>query len=176
LVLGTNSGLFVSTDNGASFSALSGGALLPATDYTQVSFIADHYDHFYVGSDGGGSKSGGLWRTDNGQSFTSLQPPEQSVTALAVSSDEQPTLYVATFKPATHVASLWTYHDTFGRPQGPPAPGSPVTSGSRTSRASGSSPLSDFLASPQLPYIGLGLGALAVIFTAVAAHLRGRAR
>jgi hypothetical protein len=98
------------------------------------------------------------------------------VTALAVSSDEQPTLYVATFKPATHVASLWIYHDTFGTPQSPPATGSPVTSGSRTSRASGSSPLSDFLASPQLPYIGLGLGALAVIFTAVAAHLRGRAR
>lgn len=177
LILGTNTGLFASTDNGTSFNPLSGGGLLPTTDYTQVDFITDHHDRFYAASDGGGSKSGGLWRTDDaGQNFRSLDPPERSVTALAVSNDEQPTIYVATFKPSTHTASLWTYHDTGGTPQGPPVAASPVSSGSRNSHSGNSSALSDLLASPELPYVVLGLGALAVICIAVVAHLRGRAR
>jgi photosystem II stability/assembly factor-like uncharacterized protein len=177
LVVGTNTGLFASSDNGATFDALSGGALLPATDYTQVDFVADHFDRFYAASDGGASKSGGLWRTDDaGQSFRSLQPPEPSVTALAVSSDDQPVLYVATFNPATHVASLWTYHDTGGQPQGPAGAPSPAASGTRGAGPSADSPLGALLASPQLPYVTLGLGALAVLFTAILAHLRGRVR
>ena len=177
LALGTNTGLFASTDNGASFTTLSGGALLPTTDYTQVNFIADHFDRFYAASDGGGSKSGGLWRTDDGgQTFRSLQPPEPSVTALAVSSDDQPTLYVATFRPSTHAASLWTYHDTGGQPQGPTGTLSPVASGSRHPSAGDASSLVDFFANPQLPYIALGVGALIVVLTAIVAHLRGRAR
>ncbi|HEY0831047.1 MAG TPA: hypothetical protein VGE99_07885 [Candidatus Dormibacteraeota bacterium] len=177
LVVGTNTGLFESTDNGATFSPLSGGALLPATDYTQVNFVTDHFDHFYAASDGGGSRSGGLWRTnDSGQSFASLQPPEASVTALAVSSDEQPTVYVATFQPSSHVASLWALHDTGAPPKGPAGTGSPVASGSRPAHASDDSIFSRILAAPQLPYVGLGLGAFAVLFTAVIAHLRGRNR
>jgi hypothetical protein len=177
LIVGTNTGLFTSADNGVSFSALSGGALLPATDYTQVDFIADHHDRFYAASDGGGSATGGLWRTDDGgQTFRSLKPPEPSVTALAISSDEQPTLYVATFRPSTHIASLWVYHDTGGDPQEPPTVGPTVASGSRHTAAAGDSPLASLLSSPQLPYIGLGVGALAVLFTAIVAHLRGRAR
>jgi hypothetical protein len=177
LVVGTNTGLFESLDNGGSFSALSGGALLPATDYTQVGFIADHFDRFYAASDGGGSKSGGLWRTDDsGQAFRSLEPPEESVTALAVSNDDQPTLYTATFRPSTHTASLWTYHDTGGQPQGPPGAATPVSSGTRAATTSGDTPLLGFFISPQLPYIAIGLGALAVVLTAVVAHLRGRAR
>ena len=175
LIVGTNTGLFASTDNGTSFGALSGGALLPATDYTQVNFITDHYDRFYAGSDGGGSRSGGLWRSDDaGQTFRSLQPPEASVTALAVSNDDQPTLYVATFRPSTHVASLWTYHDNGDTPHGPPS-SAPAATSARTASA-GDSSLTAFLSSPQLPYIALGLGALAVVFTAVLAHLRGRVR
>ncbi len=177
LLVGTNTGLFQSNDNGSTFTPLSGGALLPTTDYTQVGFITDHFDHFYVASDGGGSKSGGLWRTNDGaQSFASLRPPEASVTALAVSSDEEPTLYVATFQPSTHVASLWTIHDTGATPQGPASTASPVASGSRTAHSGGDSILSQILAAPQLPYVGLGIGALAVILTAVVAHLRGRYR
>jgi hypothetical protein len=177
LIVGTNTGLFASTDSGVTFNPLSGGALLPATDYTQVTFITDHYDRLYAGSDGGGSKSGGLWRTnDAGQDFISLQPPEASVSALAVSSDENPTLYVATFQPSTHVASLWTYHDTGGTPQGPPSDQTPVASGSRAGHAGEDSLLSQILSAPQLPYVGLGLGALAVVMTAVVAHLRGRYR
>jgi len=176
LLVGTNTGLFESPDNGGSFTPLSGPGLLPSTDFTQLAFITDHWDRFYAASDGGGSGSGGLWRTtDAGQDFTSLQPPQASVSALAVSNDENPTLYVATFRPSDHVASLWIYHDTGGPPQGPPSPQSSVSSGRR---GSGSQPskLSEILSSPQLPYLALGLGALAVVFTAVVAHLRGRQR
>jgi len=177
LVAGTNTGLFASADNGASFNALSGGALLPATDYTQVNFIADHHDRFYAASDGGGSATGGLWRTDDrGQTFRSLKPPEPSVTALAVSNDDQPTLYVATFRPSTHVASLWIYHDTGGDPQGPPGAAPTVASGSRGSTNGSPSALASLLGSPQLPYIVLGVGALAIVFIAIVAHLRGRVR
>jgi hypothetical protein len=177
LVVGTNTGLFLSTDNAANFVPLSGGALLPTTDYTQVAFITDHFDRFYAASDGGGSKSGGLWRTDDGgQSFRSLQPPQPSVTALAVSSDEDPVLYVAMFQPSTHVASLWAYHDTGGTPQGPPSSQAPVASGARTSHPNSTSVLQQILDAPELPYVGLGLGALAVVLTAVVAHMRGRYR
>jgi photosystem II stability/assembly factor-like uncharacterized protein len=177
LIVGTNTGLFGSNDNGASFAPLSGGGLLPTTDYTQVIFITDHHDRFYAASDGGGSGSGGLWRTnDGGQTFTSLQSPEPAVTAIAVSNDEQPTLYVATFHPSTHTPSLWIYHDTGGTPQGPPVPQSTAASGTRAGRTSDTSVLSAILALPELPYVGLGIGALAVILTAVVAHLRARPR
>jgi hypothetical protein len=176
LVVGTNTGLFLSTDHGASFNPLSGGALLPATDYTQVDFITDHFDRFYAASDGGGSKSGGLWRTDDeGQSFRSLQSPQSSVTALAVSDEENPLLYVATFQPSTHVASLWAYRDTGATPQGPAGLASPVASGARISSPPASL-VGEILNAPQLPYVGLGLGALIVVMIAVVAHLRGRHR
>ena len=177
LVVGTNTGLFLSTDNAANFAPLSGGALLPTTDYTQVAFVADHFDKFYAASDGGGSKSGGLWRTDDGgQSFRSLQPPQPSVTALAVSNDEDPVLYVAIFQPTTHAASLWAYHDTGGPPQGSGSSPTAVASATRKSHPANTSALQQILGAPQLPYIGLGLGALAVVLTAVVAHVRGRYR
>lgn len=177
LLAGTNTGLFLSTDNGATFSPLSGGDLLPTTDYTQLAFVTSHHDRFYAASDGGGSGSGGLWRTDDaGSTFRSLQPPEPSVTALAVSNDEQPTLYVATFNPATHVASMWALHDTGAPPVGPVRSPAPVVSGASPVRPADSSSISKLLSSPELPYIGLGLGALAVVLTAIVAHLRGRYR
>jgi len=177
LIAGTNTGLFASTDNGASFTPLSGGGLLPTTDYTQVAFITDHHDRFYAASDGGGSGSGGLWRTtDGGQSFTSMEVPEPSITSLAVSNDEKPTLYVASFHPSTHTPSLWIYHDTGGPPQGPTATQSAVPSGARVAHPADTSLLSQILGAPSLPYVGLGLGALAVILTAVVAHLRARPR
>ncbi len=177
LLAGTNSGLFTSTDNGTSFSPLSGGGLLPTTDYTQGAFITTHFDRYYVASDGGGSGAGGLWRTDNaGQAFTSLRPPELSITALAVSNDEKPVLYVATFRPSTHVATIWAYHDTGGVPQGPPATPSASASGGRRTPPGDISFVEELTRSGQLPYIALGLGALAVVLTAIAAHLRGRHR
>ena len=98
-----------------------------------------------------------------------------SITALAVSNDESPTLYVATFRPSDHVAALWVFRDTGGTPQGPFASPTPVASGSRT--AAGASPGSsvfDVLKLSQTPYVGLGVGALLVVLLAVVAHLRGR--
>ena len=175
LVVGTNTGLFSSMDNGGTFTSLSGGALLPSTDYTQAVFVTDHYNRYYVASDGGGA-AGGLWRTnDGGHSFTSLEPPQASVTALAVSNDENPTLYVATFRPSDHTPLVWTYHDTGGTPQGPGATPTAAASGLRPSGAA-ESRLTQLLSAPQVPYIGLGLGAVAVVLTAIAAHLRGRRR
>ena len=170
LIVGTNAGLYSSRDNGASFAPNSGGNLLPSTDYTQIAFITTHYDRYYTASDGGGSASGGLWRTgDSGRSFTSLGPPILSVTALAVSNDEAPTLYVATFRPADQVAVVWAYHDTGTTPQGPPAV-TPPASGSRTA-----APVSDGISGlSRLPYIAIGLVAGVVIGLAVVSHFRGR--
>jgi len=178
LVVGTNAALFESTDNGVSFLPLSGANQLPSTDYTQVAFITDHFDRFYAASDGGGSGAGGLWRTnDAGQTFISLAPPMPSITALAVSNDESPTLYVATFRPSDHVATLWVYHDTGGTPQGPLGSSTPVASGSRGSAgSSGGLGLLDGLRSSQAPYIALGVGALLIVLLAGVAHLRGRRR
>jgi photosystem II stability/assembly factor-like uncharacterized protein len=176
VVVGTNAGLFESTDNVASFTPLSGGGQLPSTDYTQVSFLTDHFDRFYAASDGGGSGAGGLWRTnDAGQSFISLAPPMRSITALGVSNDESPTLYVATFRPSDHAAALWIYHDTGGTPQGPLGSPSPVASGARTAPASSpGSTVLDLLRLSQAPYVALGLGALLVVLLAAVAHVRGR--
>jgi hypothetical protein len=175
VIAGTNAGLFASNDNGASFTALSGGSVLPSTDYTRLAFITDHFDRFYAASDGGGSRSGGLWRTnDGGQNFISLEPPIQSITALAVSNDESPTLYVATFRPADHVAALWVYRDTGGTPQSPFASPTPVASGSRTSGSPSGTSIFDLLKLSQAPYVVLGVGALLIVLLAGVAHLRGR--
>jgi hypothetical protein len=177
LVVGTNAGLFTSRDNGVSFTPNSGGGLLPSTDYTQIAFVTNHFERFYAASDGGGSTAGGLWRSrDAGRHFTSLAPPMQSVTALAVSNDEVPILYLATFQPADHVAVLWAYRDTGGIPQGPLATGKPQASGTRINPppAAGMSGLSQLLVSPRTPYVAVGVVALIVILMAVVSHFRGR--
>ena len=177
LVVGTNTGLFTSADNGASFTPRSGGGLLPSTDYTQIAFVTTHFDRFYAASDGGGSTSGGLWRTrDAARHFTSLAPPMPSVTALAVSNDETPILYVATFRPAGQVAVLWAYRDTGSVPQGVPTTPTPPASGSRTSPPppAGTSGISQLLLSARTPYVAIGLVALIVILMAVVSHFRGR--
>lgn len=177
LVVGTNTGLFTSTDNGVTFTPISGGGLLPSTDYTQIAFVTTHFDRFYTASDGGGSASGGLWRTrDAARHFASLAPPLSSVTALAVSNDETPILYVATFQPADQVAALWAYSDTGAAPQGAPTTPTPIASGSRTSppAAAGASGIGQFLLSARTPYIAIGLVALIVILIAVISHFRSR--
>lgn len=178
LVVGTNTGLFTSKNGGASFVPSSGGGLLPSTDYTQIAFVTKHFDRFYAASDGGGSASGGLWRTqDAARHFTSLAPPMPSVTALAVSNDETPILYVATFRPADQVAALWAYRDTGGTPQGLPSTPTPSTSGSRTNPPpppAGTSGISQFLSSARAPYIAIGLIAVIVILLAVVSHFRSR--
>jgi hypothetical protein len=176
LIVGTNAGLFTSRDNGANFTPNSGGSLLPSTDYTQIAFVTTHFDRYYTASDGGGSASGGLWRTrDAGAHFASLAPPIPSVTSLAVSNDEIPTLYVATFRPGDQVAVIWAYRDTGATPQGPPAAVTPSASGTRTTPpGTVPSALSQFLSSSRTPYIAIGAAALIVILLAVISHFRGR--
>lgn len=178
LIVGTNTGLFISPDNGSNFKALSGAQLLPSVDYTQAAFSGGHFDRFYVASDGGGSSAGGVWATaDSGQHFSSLKPPEGSVTALALSSDEQPIVYVATLDGASSAPSLWAYRDTGGTPQGPFATPSPSASGARTNPPGPS--LVDrlrSLAGSPAPYIGIGLLAVLVIVLAAVSHFRSRRR
>jgi hypothetical protein len=98
------------------------------------------------------------------------------VTALAVSNDEAPILYVATYRTADQVAQLWAYHDTGGTPQGTPSGATPPASSSRTSTPAsvGTSVLSQLLLSSETPYIAVGLVALIVIGLAVVSHFRGR--
>ncbi len=178
LVVGTNAGLFISSDNGKTFTALSGGALLPSTDYTQIGFTSTHYDRFFAASDGGGADSGGLWATaDSGQHFASLLPPLPSVTALAVSGDEQPILYVATFRASDHLPMLWAFRDTGAAPQGPANTSTPTATPGRTNPPGTS--LLDWLhglASSQVPYVALGAAALLLIVLAVVSQLRSRRR
>jgi hypothetical protein len=178
LIAGTNAGLFMSRDNGINFTPLSGGDLLPSTDYTQAFFVKDHYNRFYVASDGGGSRSGGLWSTsDGGQHFSSLIPPIQSITALAVSNDEAPILYVATFRASDHSPAMWAYHDTGGPPQGPTIGITPTASSTRPGKTTGG--LFDFLrvlSSSETPYIALGAVALLVLLLAAISHFRGSRR
>ena len=99
----------------------------------------------------------------------------RSITAIGVSNDESPTLYVATFRPSDHVAALWAYHDTGGTPQGPLGSPAPVASGTRgPASSSTSSMVLDLLTSSQAPYVALGLAALIVVLLAAVAHSRGR--
>ena len=180
LVVGTNAGLFISADNGSTFAPLSGGDLLPSTDYTQIAFVTTHFDRFYVASDGGGSSSGGLWWTgDSGRHFRTLIPPLPSVTALAVSNDEKPVLYAATFRAADHLPALWAYHDTGAAPKGPFGAATPPASGSRINSSPGTGVWADFMRlvrSSQAPYVGLGGIALLVIVLAMVSNLRARRR
>jgi hypothetical protein len=176
LLLGTNTGLFISGDGGSTFTALSGGLLLPSTDYTQLGFTAGHFDRFYVASDGGGAGSGGLWATgDSGKHFSSLRPPLSSVTSLAVSSDELPLLYVATFRASDHTPVLWAYHDTGGTPQPPAGSNATPATAARLDSSGGS--LLDLLKavlSSQAPYVALGVGAVVVIVLAAISQFRSR--
>ncbi len=179
-MVGTNAGLFISADNGSTFVPLSGGDLLPSTDYTQIAFVTTHHDRFYVASDGGGSNSGGLWWTgDSGRHFRTLIPPLPSITALAVSYDEKPVLYVATFRAVDHKAALWAYRDTGAAPKGPFGVATPPASAGRINSSPGTGMWADLmrlLRSSQTPYVGLGGIAVLVIVLAMVSNLRARRR
>ncbi|MBJ7599535.1 MAG: hypothetical protein DLM67_03375 [Candidatus Nephthysia bennettiae] len=180
LLLGTNTGLFLSTDNGSSWQQLTGGGALPATDFTSAAFVTTHADRFYVASDGGGAQLGGLWSTgDTGGHVNSLSPPVPSVTALAVSNDDTPTLYVATFRGGDHSVMLWSYRDAGGQPRGPAAV--PSLAPGTQAKAVGKAPrtgrlwILSLLSGPEAPYLVLGFIALLVLVLAGVTHFR-RAR
>ena len=174
VVVGTNAGAFASADNGTTWNQL---AALPAVDFNSMTYSATHPERYYVASDGGGSDQGGLWATsDSGASFRAMAAPLPSVTALAVSAEDVPTLYVATFRPLDHAVLLWTLRDTGGRPN-PPAAGVPPpvvnSSGSApSSRTPATALWQRFLRGPEAPYLGVSALALLVLFIAGIAYLR----
>lgn len=174
VVVGTNAGAFTSGDHGATWSQLAG---LPAIDFNSVGYSATHSERYYLASDGGGTDQGGLWATtDAGASFRSLLPPLASVTALAISADDVPTLYVATYRPADHAVLLWTLRDTGGRPN-PPAAGVPASAAGQAGPvpavANPRGPLwQRFLRGPEAPYLALSGAALLVLLVAGLSHLR----
>jgi photosystem II stability/assembly factor-like uncharacterized protein len=177
VLMGTNSGAFLSTDNAQTWSALG----VPATDITSAAFVADRSDRFYLASDGGGSGRGGLWYSgDSGGTFHDLKPPLPEVTALAVSTETKPTLYIATFRPIDHMVMLWSYHDAGGAPQGPPG-GVPAPLHAKASAApaavaqAAAGPLD--LTATEIPYALLGIAAMFTLVMALFAYLlRGRPR
>jgi photosystem II stability/assembly factor-like uncharacterized protein len=175
MVVGTNAGAFFSSDGGGSWAQVGG---LPAVDFTSVSFVANHPDRFYLASDGGGGASGGLWATsDSGQSFRSLAAPISSVTALALSAEDSPTLFAATFRAADHAVMLWAYHDAGGTPVAPAGgvPAAAVTVPVTSSAAPTTTPgygLIGLLGSSETPYVALGGLALVVLLTAVMLQVR----
>jgi photosystem II stability/assembly factor-like uncharacterized protein len=175
VIVGTNAGAFLSADGGLTWAQASG---LPAIDFTSAAFVTDHADRFYVASDGGGTQSGGIWSsTDSGVSFRSLESPIGSVTALALTNEEAPTVYTATFRPIDHSVMLWSFHDTGGKPA-PPVAGVPAAVGPATTApvaapaAATAFNLLRTLKSPEVPYLALGLLAVFVLLSAVVLQFR----
>jgi hypothetical protein len=178
LVIGTNGGVFASSDRGQGWQQLTGGGSLPAVDVSALAVSPRHPERLYAASDGGGSAQGGLWSTgDGGGHFASLAPPLPEVTAVAVSGDDPTGLAVATFRPADHLVSIWTYRDAGGQPRAqaqPPAftiagplvavPASPA--GRRPAWLA-------LLLAPEAPYVLLGPCALLVVMAALVANVRG---
>ena len=177
LLLGTNVGAFLTTDNGASWSALAG---LPATDFNAVAFVRDHPERFYLASDGGDTDNGGVWVTsDGGRSFRTLNPPLPAVTAIAVTYEDTPTVYAAAFRASDHAAMIWSIKDA-GGPAVPPAGGVPAPAAAESHASAPSSPIGNPLRAlavgPEAPYLAVGLISLWVLFLALTSYVRrGRA-
>jgi photosystem II stability/assembly factor-like uncharacterized protein len=179
LLMGTNTGVFVSIDNGASWQQLSGSGTLPNTDFSQLAFAPGSTLRFYVGSDGGGSERGGLWTTiDGGRKFASLNPPVSAVTALAVSADgDIPVLYAASFRPGDHAVLIWRLRDTGQPVNGPAAALPPLAAqagGARSAPIRPGSLLVALVTGPEGPYLLIGVVALGLIVAAIAAYARRR--
>jgi photosystem II stability/assembly factor-like uncharacterized protein len=177
LLVGTNTGLFMTRDGGASWQQLTGGGALPATDVTSLVAAPRRADRLYLASDGGGSAHGGLWVSpDAGGHFASLAPPAPEVTALVVSADDPPTLVVATFRPADHAVAVWTYRDAGGKPRGPaaapPSPGTAPPARGASPAGPGRPGWTELFTRPETPYLALGVAALAVVLLAAVAYLR----
>jgi hypothetical protein len=176
LLMGTNSGLFASPDRGATWQQLTGGGVLPGTDFTALAAAPRHPERLYAASDGGASDRGGLWAsTDGGAQFTALAPPEPEVTALAVTGDDVPQVIVATFRPADHVVALWTYRDAGGPPSGALAalaPGATPPARDSTAAAVAQPAWRAALVQPETPYVLLGIAALLAVVAALVSYVR----
>jgi hypothetical protein len=179
IVLGTNGGLFQSTDGGAQWSPDNGGGALPPVDVTSLATANGSGQAYYVASDGGASSSGGLWVTRNGGgTFTSLEAPQPAVTALAVIPGVSPLVYSASFRPIDHAVMFWSYSDIGGIPQGPaqavPTP-APVTGGA----AQPSSTINwvrTLSHGPETPFLAVSAFAILMLLIALGAYARSARR
>lgn len=175
VVVGTNVGAFISNDGGSTWAQMAG---LPAIDFTAAAYVANHADRFYIASDGGGTQSGGVWSTaDSGQTFRSLAAPIGSVTALALSAEDTPSVYTATFRPLDHLVMLWAFHDTGGTPVAPaagvpPATGPVVVTVAAPAAGAGGFTVVRLATAPEAPYILLGVLAVFVLLAALILQVR----
>lgn len=179
IMLGTNGGLFKSTDGGAQWVPDNGGGALPPVDISSLAAANGSGNAFYIASDGGASSSGGLWVTrDSGQTFESLASPQPAVTALAVVPGTNPQIYSASFRPIDHAVMFWGYSDVGGIPQAPtqavPAPAKGTGAAAQTSSTI------DWVRAlshgPETPFLAFAAFAVLVLLAALGAYARAARR
>lgn len=179
VILGTNGGLFRSTDGGAQWVPDNAGGALPPVDMTSLAVAGPQGLGYYAASDGGGSSSGGLWVTrDDGSTFTSRSAPIPSVTALAVVPGTTSLVYAASFRPIDHAVMLWSYDDVGGIPQPPaqPVPTPLPGSGGAPQPATTINWVSALSHGPETPFLVLSAVAILLILTALGAYARSARR
>jgi len=179
IILGTNGGLFQSTDGGAQWSAHNGGGALPPVDVSSLALANGSGQAYYVASDGGASTSGGLWVTrDGGSTFASLAAPQPAVTALAVIPGPNPLVYAASFRPIDHAVTFWSYSDIGGIPQGPAqAVTAPSQQGASAPQSNATIDWVRALShGPETPFLVLSAFTVLMLLLAIGAYARSARR
>jgi photosystem II stability/assembly factor-like uncharacterized protein len=121
--LAANAGVFKSDDGGQTWAQQSG---LPAQGYGSLALSSADPNILYVGSDGGGSGSGGVWRSaDRGGTWTALPNglTEKGITAISLGRDNPATLAAAAWNPDKPLAPVYALSDLQAPPQGRPEDG-----------------------------------------------------
>lgn len=178
IILGTNGGLFESTDGGATWSPHNGGGALPPVDVSSLALANGSGQAYYIGSDGGASTSGGLWVTrDGGSTFASLSAPQPAVTALAVIPGPNPLIYAASFRPIDHTVTFWTYSDIGGIPQGPAqAVAAPAQHGAAAPTNATIDWVRALSHGPETPFLVVSAIAILMLLLALGAYARSARR
>lgn len=121
--LAANAGVFKSDDGGQTWAQQSG---LPAQGYGSLALSSADPNILYVGSDGGGSGTGGVWRSaDRGGTWTALPGGlnEKGITAISLGRDNPATLVAVAWNPDRPLAPVYSLSDTQAPPQGQPEGG-----------------------------------------------------
>ena len=123
LFLAGSAGVFKSDDGGQGWGQLTS---LPPQGYGALALSPSDANILYVGSDGGGSGAGGVWRSaDRGGTWTGLPGglTEKGITAISAGRDNPTTVVAAAWNPDKVVAPVYTLSDTQAPPQGQPEGG-----------------------------------------------------
>jgi hypothetical protein len=121
--LAANAGVFKSDDGGQTWAQQSG---LPAQGFGSLALSSADPNILYVGSDGGGSGGGGVWRSgDRGGTWTALPGglTEKGITAISLGRDNPATLVAVAWNPDRPLAPVYSLSDTQVSPQGRPEDG-----------------------------------------------------